>query len=197
MEVEMNWSPGRLRVNHPLLWPPGWKRTVAHYRSSGVKFGQCTLTDANLKLADEMRLLGAQGVVLSCNSSERPDPGVALYFNRNKQPLVLACDRFVSQAANCRSIGINIEAIRTLERHGGIALVDRALSGFAALPPPPDLVVRDWREVLGLDPDQDVDEGTIEHAFRARALKAHPDVGGSHEAMAELNAARARALNEL
>ena len=144
-----------------------------------------------------MRLLGVRGAVLSCNSSERPDPGVALYFKRKGQPLVLACDQFNNQAANCRSISINIAAIRTLERHGGIALVDRALSGFAALPPPPDVVVRSWREVLGLGPDQDVDDGTIERAFRARALKAHPDMGGSNEAMAELNAARAQALNEL
>ena len=193
----MNWSPGRLRVIHPLSWPPGWERTKAHYRSGGVKFGQVTLTDANQKLADEMRLLGAQDVVLSCNSSDWPDPGVALHFKRKRQPLVLACDRFVSQAANCRSIGISIASFRALERHGGTALVDRTFSGFAALPPPPDIVPGDWREVLGLRPDQAVDVETIERAFRARALKAHPDQGGSNEAMAELNAARARALNEL
>jgi hypothetical protein len=133
----MNWSPGKLRVVQPLSWPSGWKRTETRHRSNGAKFGQVTLAYANIKLADEMRLLGAQGVVLSCNSSEWPDPGVALHFKRNKQSLVLACDRFDNQAANCRSIGINIAAMRDLERHGGIALLDRALSGFAALPPPP------------------------------------------------------------
>jgi hypothetical protein len=196
-EIEMNWSPGSLPVNHPLSWPAGWKRTVAHYRSDGAKFGQVTLAEANQKLANEMRLLGAQGAVLSCNSSDWPDPGVALHFTRNRQPLVLACDQYSNQAANCRSIGISIASFRALERHGGTALVDRTFIGFAALPPPPDVAVRGWHEVLGLGPDQDVDVETIERAFRTCAHQAHPDKGGSNEAMAELNAARARALTEL
>ena len=193
----MKWSPGWPRVTHPLSWPLGWKRTAVRHRTDGAKFGQVTLAGAIRKLADETRLLGAQGAAVSCNSSDRPDPGVAFYFTRNGQPLVLACDRHNNQAANCRSIGLNIAAVRTLERHGGIALVDRALSGFAALPPPSNTARRDWREVLGLRPDQDVDAETVERAFRARALRAHPDKGGSDEAMAELNAARARALDEL
>jgi hypothetical protein len=185
------------QVLRPLSWPPGWKRTAAQYRGDGAKFGQVAFAEARRKLADEMRLLGARGVVLSCDDSDWPDPGVALYFKRNRQSLVLACDQFNNQAANCRSIGLNIYALRTLERHGGIALLDRAFAGFAALPPPPETVPRDWREVLGLRADQDVDEEVVERAFRARAVKAHPDAGGSHEAMTELNAARAQALDEL
>jgi hypothetical protein len=146
-----------------------------------------------------MRLFGARDAVLSCNDSDRPDPGVALYFRRGGQLLVMACDRYGNRAANCRSIGIAVTAMRSLERHGGGALADRALSGFAALPPPADKLSAevDWREVLGLDPDMPVDEQVIERAFRARALSAHPDTGGSHEAMAELNAARDLALNYL
>jgi hypothetical protein len=195
-EIENELVPQQAARYSPVVWPPDWKRTEARHRSNGARFGQVTLAYANIKLADEMRLLGAQDVVLSCNSSEWPDPGVALHFKRNRQPLVLACDRFDNQAANCRSIGISIAAFRTQERHGGIALVDRVFSGFAALPPPPDITL-DWREVFGLGSDQDVVVKTIEHAYRARALTAHPDKGGSNEAMSELNSARARALKEL
>ena len=47
------------------------------HRTDGAKFGQVTLAGAIRKLADETRLLGAQGAAVSCNSSDRPDPGVA------------------------------------------------------------------------------------------------------------------------
>jgi hypothetical protein len=189
-----------VRVTRPLSWPPGWKRTAARRRSNGAQFGSwLTFEEAVRKLADELRLFGARDAILSSNTSDLLDPGAALYFRRGEQPLVMACDRYDNPAANCRSIGIAITAMRTLERHGGGALADRALSGFAALPPPVDKVSAevDWREVLGLSPDMPVDEQVIERAFRARALSAHPDTGGSHEAMAELNAARDLALNYL
>jgi hypothetical protein len=191
-----------VRVTSPLSWPLGWPRTDARRRSDGAQFrsayyGQLTFEEALRKLAEEMRLLGARDAILSCGSSDWPDPGVAIYFKRNGQPFAMASDRFSNQAANVRSIGIAISAMRSLERHGGGAMTDRALSGFAALPPPSDTAQRNWRDVLGLSPDMPIDEEVIERAFRARALRAHPDTGGSNEAMAELNAARDQALNEL
>jgi hypothetical protein len=190
-----------VRIRAPLSWPAGWRRTAARRRTDGAQFysqyGTLTFELALRKLADEMRLLGARDAILSCDSSDWPDPGVALYFRRNGQSFVIACDRYANQAANCRSIGIAISAMRSLERHGGGAMTDRALAGFVALPPPSETARRNWREVLGLDPDDHIDEDVIERAFRVRALKAHPDMGGSNEAMAELNTARDQALNDL
>jgi hypothetical protein len=50
--------------------------------------------------------------------------------------MTMACDRFDNAAANMRSLGLAIEAMRQLERHGGGAMMEKAFSGFVALPPP-------------------------------------------------------------
>jgi DnaJ-class molecular chaperone len=80
--------------------------------------------------------------------------------------------------------------MRQLKRHGGGAMMDRALAGFAALPPPPPSC---W-EVLGVRPG--TNPTGVEQAYRAKAVKLHPDRGGSDKAMAELNAARDQALQD-
>jgi DnaJ-class molecular chaperone len=77
--------------------------------------------------------------------------------------------------------------MRQLERHGGGALMDRAFTGFVALPRPKSC----W-EILGVMQGASRDE--INHAYRGRAKEAHPDNGGSNNAMAELNKARDEAL---
>ena len=46
--------------------------------------------------------------------------------------------------------------------------------------------------MIGLNPG--VSEAEIEAAYRQKAKKAHPDAGGSTEAMATLNEARAAVL---
>ena len=88
-----------------------------------------------------------------------------------------------------RSLGLAIEAMRQLERHGGGTMMERAFSGFAALPPP-----RSCWDILGVPVGSS--RAVIEKAFRERAPAAHPDRGGSNADMAELNAARDRALRE-
>ena len=103
--------------------------------------------------------------------------------------MVMACDRFERIAANMRSLGLAIEAMRQLERHGGGVMMERAFAGFAAIAPP-----RDWRRVLGFDQLHTPDAETIDARFKQLAKTHHPDVGGSEAAMAELNAARTAAL---
>lgn len=101
--------------------------------------------------------------------------------------MVMASDRFYTIEGNMRSIGLAIEAMRQLERHGGGAMMERAFSGFVALAPPKSC----W-EILGLKPG--ASEASIGAAFREKAMQAHPDRGGSHAAMAELNRAKEEAL---
>jgi hypothetical protein len=194
----------------PLQWPDGWSRTSASRRESGHQFKQLdqvkgcrigvTFAGARDALYEELRRLDARHVVISTNHRPGsdgvpiesrwtvPDDGVAVYFTLKGKPLTMACDRFDNAAANMRSLGLAIEAMRQLERHGGGAMMERAFAGFAALPPPR----RSHWDVLGLDPGADTE--AIERAFRVRARECHPDAGGSHGAMAELNAAREQAL---
>lgn len=72
-------------------------------------------------------------------------------------------------------------------------MVERAFTGFTALPPPAsDAPPKRWWEVLEISEHATVLE--INAAYRSKAAKAHPDQGGTHDAMADLNAARAAGL---
>ncbi|AZQ51719.1 hypothetical protein [Burkholderia cenocepacia] len=56
---------------------------------------------------------------------------------------------------------------------------------------------RHWREVVGVPPEtRGLEE--VRTAYRRRAMELHPErPGGSHDAMAELNAALAAAEKEI
>lgn len=90
-------------------------------------------------------------------------------------------------------ITFGTEARRTELRHGTLHLVKATMAGFKALPPPPGHKPRrPWTEVLQLNPGATKQQ--IEESYRLAAKKAHPDMGGSTEAMAELTRAKEEAL---
>ncbi len=194
---------------YPLQWPDGWPRTPDHQRERGWQFKQrsqgygttlITFAVARDKLYDELQRLGAAKPVISTNhpadrygvptESKRrvQDEGVAIYFTLKGRSMVMACDRFDNAAANMRSLGLAIEALRQLERHGGGTMIERAFTGFVALPAP-----KSPYEILGVKPGASIEE--IESTFRAKAKQLHSDTGGSDAAMAELLEAR-RKLKE-
>jgi hypothetical protein len=148
-----------------------------------------------------LRRLGATNIVVSSNhkldrygvptESKRSvgDEGVAIYFGLKGRPMAMACDRFDNAAANMRSLGLAIDAMRQLERHGGGTMMERAFAGFVALPKPNGA---DWWDILQVR--RDATRDLIEANFRRLARDRHPDRGGSDHAMAELNRARDQAL---
>lgn len=197
---------------YPLSWPAGWPRTAAALRRS-AKFGQrrqnpsyswstkyaLTVAQATARLRDELERMGvAEGdLIISSNltvrldglprsgQSEPSDPGVAVYWQTAGKPTrVMAIDAYDRVADNLAAIAATLDAMRAIERHGGAQILDRAFTGFQALPAagPP------WYAILGVRPDATADD--IREAYRAKAMSAHPDKGGSHAAMSELNAAR-------
>lgn len=181
-------------VQNPLNWPDGWPRTVAHNREAGWQFkdvvaggvrNRVTLDTARRKLTHQLVLLRAGAPVLSMSRGET-EPGVALYFTMNGRQMAMASDRFDNRAANTRSLGLAIEAMRQLERHGGGAMVERAFSGFAALPPP-----RTCWQILGLEPGASQD--AIRKAFKDKASQS--GAGGNID-MGELVKARDQALGK-
>lgn len=190
--------------NYPLHWPPGWPRTAWGKRGAS-RFGK---TGANQigELQRELRLLGARDIVISSNVPVRQDglpysdaakrryddPGVAIYFQLKGKPLVMARDRYWTPWENMRSLVLAIDAIRSIERHGGSTMMERAFEGFTALPKPDGA---DWWEVLQVP--RTVNRVTVEAKFRELARNRHPDRGGSDHAMAELNRARDQALAEV
>lgn len=198
---------------YPLSWPAGWPRTTNRWPPR-YGFKNNTFVRARDSLGLELERLGAHEVVLSTNVplniSGQPrgdyrdllgDPGVAVYFELRKRPMAMARDAYPAVSDNLRSLALAIEYLRGLERHGGANMVERAFTGFAALPAPMEMGgPRHWSEVLA---DEEVfnrqpsNEAEVEAIFKRLALKRHPDHGGSDEAMAELLRARDEALRDL
>jgi hypothetical protein len=124
------------------------------------------------------------------------DPGAAVYWRDGEQDRCMAIDRYTKVEQNIAALAATIEAMRAIERHGGAVIMDRAFTGFTALPAP--IVAgmkRPWREVLRLNGAATLAE--VNAAYRLLAAVYHPDRGGTDAKMAELNAARDEALQEL
>lgn len=199
----------------PLKWPNGWPRTPEERRKNNGPFNT-TIDKARRHLEGQARMLGGQGLVISSNIPLRldgfprsdvarraiGDPGVAVYFGLRDHQMVMARDLYWNVHDNLRSIGLAIEHMRGLERHGGAHMMERAFGGFTALPPPnaPAAPEVNWRTFF-----EPVPEGlsnkeilaVIETRYRDRAREAHADQGGSDEQMIILNANIMQAREEL
>lgn len=193
----------------PLSWPPHRPRTRQR-RPGKFRHAEADVTVAiAMRRVDlECTRLGAAYPLISSNvprrldggiRSERPvdgDTGACLYFHLKGKPFALACDTYQTVEMNIAAIAAHLEATRAIERHG-VATAAESLQAFSALPPPADSKpARPWWEVFGVVRDQ-VDADDIKALFRVKARKAHPDNGGSTDAMMELNLALEAATLEL
>jgi hypothetical protein len=187
---------------YPLHWPEGHPRTPPEKRLTS-QF-KTTLAGAVKNVADSLRKFGTdsgqpvKNIVATTNvgginlsASEPKDSGVAVWFEWDGATRCIAVDRHRKPEENLQAIHHILEARRTEVRHGGIVIARTAFRGFIALAAPG---AKPWWDVMGVKRDATLDE--INAAYRTRANVAHPDNGGTHEAMTELNAARAAALRE-
>jgi hypothetical protein len=186
-----------MKTQFPLDWPVGWRRTANQARRPDRFQYDLTLDDAARRVLRELLALGAResDVIISTNvrsrgdaTPQREDPGVAVYWRYKGAANCMAADRYRRAEGNLAAIAATLNAMRAIERHGGAEVLNRAFAGFAALPPPE----QHWR-VLGLATSTPTPE-EVEEAYRRLAMRLHPDRGGSEEAMAKINAARAALL---
>jgi len=153
---------------------------------------------------DELRRMGATLPLISSNlrprldgmpyaSQAQPqDTGVAVYFKLKGQNRVLACDKWNRIEHNLWAIRKHIESLRGQARWG-VGNMEQAFAGYTSLPEKAGGV--SWWEALGVTVNATADQ--ISAAYREKAKTAHPDTGGSHEAMALLNEAYRMALGQL
>lgn len=177
---------------YPLTWPETIPRAKAREKGQFKTSLAGAIKNVTTSLAafarDSGKPISAQ--VISSNVTlgrECPDdPGVAIWFSWDGLSVCIPVDRYQTVEANLQAIHHVIEARRTELRHGTLALVRASFQGFKALPPPPGK--KPWHAVLGVPATAKPEE--IERAFREASKKAHPDAGGSHDAMTALTIAR-------
>lgn len=187
------------RDPYPLQWPEDWPR--ARYRQRS-RFAARSFGLIRDELLDELRKLNSTHVVITsniatrldglpyANAREPDDPGIAVYFQRGRKPYVIACDRYPKAWENLRAIAATVAAIRTIDRHGASELLERAVSGFAALPPG-----LDWRSILKLSGRPSAEQ--IKAAVRRLTLEHHPDLGGAAADFRRIREAGEAALHEI
>lgn len=196
---------------YPLSWPAGWPRVPKEARTR-AKFSNyrnaLSIADGARRVYAELGRLSVKEADVIISSNMRPtlggwpdskgrlpdDPGIAVYWkDRKGQDRVMAIDRYGRVADNLAAIAATLEALRAIERHGGGQILERAFSGFEALPAP----AADWRETLGIAAGVYVDIEQLGDAYRRARSKAHPDKGGTIEAWHAVERAYDAALSAL
>lgn len=188
-------------TRYPLCWPAGWKRTPDYQRTWG-KFGtrdnsrsyptrkELTVAQATERVLGELGRMGIRSddIVISTNiilrldglprsgQADPKDPGVAVYWQTKKHgQRCMAVDQYAKVADNLAAIAATLDAMRAIERHGGASILDRAFTGFTALPAP-TVMGRHWSDVLEVNPDCSL--ATVELNYKRLRSEHHPDRGG-------------------
>ncbi|MBX5268603.1 J domain-containing protein [Rhizobium sp. NLR17b] len=186
---------------YPLTWPHNIPRTknkaVSKFKTSLPAALKNVRTSLQLFATDSGKKV--EGITISSNVTlgvDRPaDSGVAVWFQWDGMSVCIAVDRYPKVEDNVQAIYHIIDGRRTELRHGGLHIVKATFTGLLALPAPDK---RHWRDVLGISADNGtLSADFIKLVYQRLAKTAHPDRGGSQDAMAELNRARDEALREL
>ena len=188
----------------------GETRYSAEGTSSWRRMNPVTVSDGVTRCLKSLESMGISrnDVVISTNvrtrldglprsgEKEPDDPGAAVYWRKNSQSPMrcMAIDSYLNVADNLSAIAATLEAMRAIERHGGAEILDRAFTGFAALPANAS---RPWRDVLEFDEDETPNPLAVDTKFKALAMRHHPDRGGSREKFEAIVEARKHALQEL
>lgn len=178
-----------MKTAYPLDWPVGWPRTS---KPKPSRFGDWnkkpTVNASRQKLENEIRLMGGKDMIISSNIKLRldglprsgqkdpEDSGIAVYFVRNGEMVVLACDTYDRCGCNLWSIAKTIEAMRGIDRWGCSELLNRAFSGFKAIGETSSTSEYYWYDILEVDPNCTIEE--LKTAYKAKAKIHHPDLGG-------------------
>ena len=186
-----------VKESYPLTWPDGWPRTNK-WATKSSKFKTKSFAVARDMLMDELRRFGARDIILSTNVPLRldglpysgyrqpEDKGVAIFFTLKGKKMVFACDLWNKIEDNLYAIANTIDALRGIARWGSSELLERAFTGFTALPPAHS-TKKHWSDVLGVSKEATV-AYTYER-FRTLLQANHPDRGGDTNRMAEINRA--------
>jgi len=185
-------------------WTDGYgnARTSSHLARKEV-----SIADGVERVRSELARMGVRDddLVISSNlelrldgfprSGQRQpaDPGIAVYWRDAGETRCMAIDRYDRVADNLAAVAATLEAMRAIERHGGAEILNRAFTGFAALPGPAP--TREWWVTLGVP--QNAHRSNVDAAYRRLRSMHHPDRGGDATAFHEVQQAYDQACREL
>ena len=190
-------------TSYPLTWPEGWKRASNRIKS---KFGEHTIDHGVNKIIHELKLMRVhhQDIIISTSlklrldglpysSQPQPkDPGVSVWWITDEsEQKVFPLDKYQKIEDNLYAIAMSLEAMRGIDRWSGGEILDRAFTGFVALPAPTG---KSWREVLGYN---GVDLFEASKFYKRARSAAHTDKGGTDEQFIAVNKAWAECQKEL
>ena len=186
-----------------LDWPDTFERTDPSDRESYPHGFDVTRSTAFQNVLDELRRWdGVTDVQLDTDAQHQKtnpnkpyanatfdDPGVVVRFTKGGEPMAAACDAWTSPRDNAQDLYHYLNETRMMEQRGTVTAEHeyeklRLPSGDddVAVGKPPA------HAVLGVSRDASDDE--IRDAFREKLTEAHPDQGGSEEALKRLQNAR-------
>lgn len=191
------------QFEYPLTWPANFPRTAYRKANGFAKKGDhgmqsLTTHQAYMRVLKEASAftrnkqvwrLNPDTLIVSSNlrvrrSDHMPesaqkhplDPGVAVYFELDKQSYCLPCDKWDTVAGNLAAIAAHLNAIRGIERWG-VGDLRAQFAGFQSLPDPNRII---WRDVFGYDakngPPTFIQLNSL---FKELRSKHHPDKGGN------------------
>lgn len=192
-----------VKLQYPHIWPPGTRRNMKREPTKT----QVSLARAADDLIYELILLQATDIVISCDVQplsgfigypedyEQPiDPSAAVTFKLKGIEYVFTCSDWDTVTGNMRDIGLAVAQKRSI-RQRRCTSIEKEFVGYRAkkaFVPNLDAARRSpWWRVLYVS--QDAPLTVIEAAYKSLSREYHPDQGGSHEAMAELNQAYSEA----
>lgn len=204
-----------IRVVPLKQWPEGYERRDPGERvasSFGRGSGGADLDSTIAELDRELRLVGAEGVVLQVDvSGDRirksdglpyqhadVDPAVVLTFENEQGTQTYPADLYDSWVDNLRAIFYTLHDLRRISRHG-VGSGSEQYRGFARLPGPGGTTVtmgameaaRELAKMTTFWPDDILESRTkADAAYRTKAKWAHPDQGGDVSAWHRLQDAR-------
>lgn len=197
---------------YPLSWPVGWPRSKSRKSAQFTRYkNRLDVSDGANRVFAELEKLKVKlsDIVISTNikpglgsrsltrADQVSDPGAAVYWNdKQGRPRVMAIDLYDRVADNLAAIAATLEAMRAIERHGGAEILERAFTGFQALPAPG--AVRPWSEVLGFKPGSIITREEVEIAYKRLRSLHHPDKpGGNADQFNQVQQAYKQALEQM
>jgi len=181
-------------------WPPEFTgRTPARERSRNRSY-DVTLSKAFSDLEVELVRLDVDDYDYSFDAQQRQrdgrpysrarpdDPAFVLRWTKQGDQYAVGCDAYSKLRDNVRTVGLYVREKRKMEARP-VATGQTEFSNLQ-LPSGEDTITAEppAHVVLGIDPDSG--RARIQQAFRESMMEAHPDHGGSSEAVERVKRAR-------